>query len=100
MSFVLPLRFIYAAAYIILNAFFLLSGALAQDSRKDDEQRLSYKLQPMDLVKIQVFQEPDLDRELRVSRDRTIALPLIGTIDLRNRSVHETEKLTHKLISP
>jgi polysaccharide export outer membrane protein len=45
----------------------------------------------MDLIKVQVFQEPDLERELRVSRDRTIVLPLIGTIDLHNRTVHDAE---------
>jgi polysaccharide export outer membrane protein len=52
-----------------------------------------YILRPMDLIKVQVFQEPDLDRELRVSQDHTIKLPLIGSIDLRKRTVRDTEKM-------
>jgi polysaccharide export outer membrane protein len=52
-----------------------------------------YMLRPMDLVKVQVFQEPELDRELRVSQNRSIKLPLIGVVDLRKHSVREAEAL-------
>jgi polysaccharide export outer membrane protein len=51
----------------------------------------------MDLVKIQVFQEPDLERELRVSQDSTITLPLIGSVNVRNRTVRDTELLVTEL---
>ena len=66
-------------------------GAAPSASRSD------YILRPMDLVKVQVFQEPDLDRELRVSQDHTIVMPLIGVVDLRKRSVRETETLIANL---
>jgi len=52
----------------------------------------SYVLRPMDLIKIQVFDEPNLDRELRVSHDHNIALPLIGTVSVKNRTVSEAER--------
>jgi polysaccharide export outer membrane protein len=58
-----------------------------------DDQKFSYKLQPLDLLKIQIFQEPDLDREVRVSKNHTIVLPLIGTVDLTNLTVHDAEQL-------
>jgi polysaccharide export outer membrane protein len=56
-----------------------------------------YVLRPMDLIKVQVFQEPDLDRELRVSQDHTIVMPLIGVIDLKKHTVRETELLIASL---
>jgi polysaccharide biosynthesis/export protein len=56
-------------------------------------QQAFYILRPMDMVKVQVFQEPDLDRELRVSQDHTIVMPLIGVIDLKKRTVREAELL-------
>jgi polysaccharide export outer membrane protein len=53
----------------------------------------SHKLQAMDLVKVQVHLEPELDRELRVSRDYKLTLPLIGVVDVTNLSVRDAEAL-------
>jgi polysaccharide export outer membrane protein len=58
-----------------------------------DDKKYSYKLQPLDLLKVQVFQEPDLDRDVRVSKNHTIVLPLIGTVNLTNLTVHDAEQL-------
>jgi polysaccharide export outer membrane protein len=57
----------------------------------------SYKLRPMDLVRLQVFQEPDLERELRVSQDCTIVIPLVGSVDVKNRTVRDVELYIAKL---
>lgn len=51
----------------------------------------NYVLRSGDLVRIQVFQEPDLDRDLRVAQDATIVLPLIGTISVGQRTLQEVE---------
>lgn len=56
-----------------------------------------YKLRPSDFIQIRVFQEEDLTREVSVSQDYTIALPLIGTIDVRGRSLRQTEELIRQL---
>jgi polysaccharide export outer membrane protein len=56
-----------------------------------------YQLQPGDVVRIQVFQEPDLDRELRVSQDGQIALPMIGQVEVRNRTLSAIEKTVRDL---
>ncbi len=89
---------------LLVAGLALLSAAvfqpLAQAARKDtksDGPIATYKLHAMDLLKIQVFQEPDLDRELRVSQDDTVALPLIGVVDVKNRTVRETELLITEL---
>jgi polysaccharide export outer membrane protein len=49
----------------------------------------NYILQAGDVVRLQVFQEPDLDRELRVEQDGTVVLPLIGAVVAGQRTVRE-----------
>jgi polysaccharide export outer membrane protein len=47
----------------------------------------------MDLIRIQFFQESDLDRELRISQDNAIVLALVGSVNIKDRTVRETEIL-------
>jgi polysaccharide export outer membrane protein len=56
-----------------------------------------YVLQPSDLIRVLIFQEPDLLREVRITQEYTITLPLIGTIDLRGRTVRQTEEVIRSL---
>jgi polysaccharide biosynthesis/export protein len=56
-----------------------------------------YILQPSDLIRIVVFQEPDLLREVRITQEYTITLPLIGTIDVRNKTVRQVEEVVRGL---
>jgi polysaccharide export outer membrane protein len=56
-----------------------------------------YILQPSDLIRLVVFQEPDLEREVRITQEYTITLPLIGTIDLRNKTVRQAEEIIRSL---
>jgi polysaccharide export outer membrane protein len=52
-----------------------------------------YLLQPYDQIQVQVFQEPDLDRLVRLSQDGRVTLPLIGTVDLKAKSVREAQAI-------
>ena len=56
-----------------------------------------YMLRPADILQVKVFQEEDLTREVSVSREYAISLPLIGSVDLRNRSVRQAEDLIRQL---
>lgn len=56
-----------------------------------------YLLRPSDILQVKVFQEEDLTREVSVSREYAITLPLIGTVDLRNRTVRQAEELIRQL---
>lgn len=56
-----------------------------------------YVLQPSDLIRVMVFQEPDLMREVRITQEYTITLPLIGTIDLRGKTVRQAEEIIRSL---
>lgn len=56
-----------------------------------------YMLRPADILQIKVFQEEDLTREVSVSREYAVTLPLVGTVDLKNRSVRQAEELIRQL---
>ena len=58
---------------------------------------VDYMLRPSDILQIKVFQEEDLTREVSVSKEYAISLPLIGTVDLRNRTVRQAEELIRQL---
>lgn len=53
--------------------------------------RPEYRLGPGDLVKLQVFQLPDLDREVRVDNAGRITLPLIGAVEAAGSSIGQIE---------
>jgi polysaccharide export outer membrane protein len=73
------------------------SRAPQADKAVPGDSKFSYILQPQDLLKVQVFEEEALDRDVRVSQNHTITLPLIGTVDLTNRTVHDAEQLITEL---
>lgn len=54
---------------------------------------VDYVLQPLDMLRIMVFQEPDLERQVRISQENTVNLPLIGSVDLAGKSVRQAEEL-------
>ena len=57
-----------------------------------------YKLRPLDLVDIRVFQEDDLTMTNKVSQAGTLTFPLIGSVKVSGLRVQEAEQLiTDKL---
>jgi polysaccharide export outer membrane protein len=63
------------------------AGASKAESAKAD-----YVLQPQDLIRIQIFQEDDLNRELRISGEFTVKLPLIDTVYLKDKTARQAEE--------
>lgn len=84
------------AAILGLLAFAPPAPAAAADARPDAKLAF-YVLRPMDLVKVLVFREPDMERELRVSQDHTIVMPLIGVVDVKNRTIRDVEVQVEEL---
>ena len=64
-----------------------LGGAQAQDKVFDD------KLGAGDIVRIQVFQNPDLTLETRIQESGSVTYPLIGLTKLAGMSIHDGEKV-------
>ena len=80
-------------------------AALASALQGLQTQKTDYKLGGADLIDIQVYQQKDLDRLLRVSQNGTISFPLVGTVKVGGLSVAQAEealstKLKDFIISP
>ena len=86
------LRFILGCFALLSTAFQSWASSPAASQASGD-----YQLQPGDVVRVQVFQEPDLDRELRVSQDGQIALPMIGQVEVKNRTLSVVERTVREL---
>ena len=50
-------------------------------------------LSPGDLISIRVFEQPDYAPEVRLNADGNVMLPLIGTVDLKGKTISEAEKI-------
>jgi polysaccharide export outer membrane protein len=72
-------------------------AASAKSESAPEAPPADYVIQPLDLIRIQIYQEPDLSRELRVSQEGNVELPLIRMVDLKNKTVRQAEELIRKL---
>ena len=79
-------RLIYALA-LALTLFAAFSAINARSQDKPD-----YPLGSGDSIRIQVFQNPDLTIETRVSEKGSITYPLIGAVDVGGLSIAVAEK--------
>ena len=62
-----------------------------------DDRHADYRIQPGDLVRVQIFQEPDLDREIRVSQEGQIFMPLIGSVEVKGLALRAAEEAIRAL---
>jgi protein involved in polysaccharide export with SLBB domain len=53
----------------------------------------NYRLAPNDVLDLKVFQEPDLDAQVRIAGDGTAIFPLIGSVNLAGKTVAEATGL-------
>ena len=89
-----PLRLL---SLVFLGLFGSLQAAEPAQPPAGTAEATDYVLQPSDLIRVLIFQEPDLLREVRITQECTITLPLIGTIDLRDRTVRQAEEIIRSL---
>src|ERR1700757_4032901 len=61
--------------------------SLAQETKPGD-----YRLGPGDSIKVQVYQNPELSMELRVSESGVVSYPLVGNLQLGGLTVTEAER--------
>jgi polysaccharide export outer membrane protein len=86
-----------AIAYSLQIAFAQEAASNVTASTEVAVGSADYQLRPTDVLQVKVFQEEDLTREVSVSKEFTISLPLIGNVDVRNRSVRQVEELIRDL---
>ncbi len=89
------IRLLFSTVFLLL-ASVALAQAPAQATPSVPATN-DYLLRPSDILQVKIFQEDDLTREVSISREFTISLPLIGTVDVRNRSVRQVEELIRQL---
>ncbi len=56
----------------------------------------TYRLQPYDLIDVDVYSEPDLHKPARLGSDGTVLLPLIGSVKVGGLTVTEATDLIAK----
>lgn len=91
---------------LLLVASALLASAAEKPVRqpavmpaeRDSEKKKSgdYVLQPQDVLRVFVFQHDDINKQtdsVSISKENTITLPLIRTVNLKGKTVRQTEEL-------
>ena len=84
----LPRR-VFHTALLALTLIFL--GLVMLPNSSHAESRADYALGAGDSIRVQVFQNPDLSMEARLSENGRITYPLIGAVDLNGLSVSDAE---------
>lgn len=59
---------------------------------------VSYRLTALDVIEVEVFQEPELSKKFKVSAQGTINYPLLGAVSVTNLTILETEAKISKLL--
>lgn len=77
----------------LLGTFLMLGAANAAN-----EKSAEYLLGPGDVIRVSVFQSPDLTLETRVSENGSITYPLIGNVPVGGQSLASAEAKIAKLL--
>ena len=68
------------------------TSSVAKNSVSENQaSKADYVLQPSDLIRVQIYQEDDLNREVRISQEFTVTLPLIDTVSLKGKTARQAE---------
>ena len=78
---------------LLLSGSFLAQADADLPSGSDPAGNGAYLIAPSDVVKITVYQVPDLTVEARIEDNGTVSYPLLGTIKLSGLSVAAAEEL-------
>src|SRR4051812_7281275 len=79
--------------FVSVGLALLLSGLLVGTARAQvDPKSSSYHLTPRDLIRVTVFNEPDMTADRRIDANGRVSLPLIGTVDLNHCTVAEAQE--------
>ncbi|MEY4589453.1 MAG: hypothetical protein RL497_1529 [Pseudomonadota bacterium] len=81
----------------------MLAGGVMADAptagQVIDSPKNTYFLQAGDVVELLVWKEPDLSREILIGPDGFISIPLIGTVEAKNRSLEDLRTEIKKRLS-
>ena len=75
----------------------VLVSALAQCAGAQEKQS-EYRLRPGDVIRIQVYQNPDLTLEARLTENGTISYPLLGIVRIGDMTISTAEQTIAKAL--
>jgi polysaccharide export outer membrane protein len=81
-----------ASTSVATSSFAAPAGAASVPGGSASLQAGDYKIAPLDILDISVFQVPDLTKTVQVSSSGQISLPLIGTVQASGKSPAELER--------
>lgn len=84
---------------IFMRLFLLIFLFPAFVAAEELDQGQSYQIGVGDLLQVEVYDEPDLTREVRVLTDGKISLPLIGGMQAKGLTVSGLENKVTKLLA-
>lgn len=87
----MPFRYCLSLVFAVVVGVVRVSGQETADTEPNTNVG-DYILQPLDLLQVEIYQEPELKREVRVSQETAVVLPLIGKVDLTGLTVREAEQ--------
>ena len=93
----MPFRLICALAVLSLVSTRVPASEDAPPAAQAAQVHPDYVLQPFDMIQVVVFQEPDLERQVRLSQESSVTLPLIGTVNLKDKTIREAQNLIRDL---
>ena len=94
-------RFVHGYLVLMLISIFELSVAAAdeQETSSTATATLPYVVQPGDILEISVWKEEGLEKEVIVRPDGGISFPLVGQLDVKNKSLQQIEELIKEKLS-
>lgn len=100
----------YFHFFSLFSLFFLGCGLVAQNVGSSGSQTTgssdssigafvgsNYTLQPSDVIQIEVYQEEDLEKTVRIEGDGNVSLALIGKVSIGGLTVSESKALITEL---
>jgi len=91
MNFAVRLRFRRAWASVLLCAALLLAGQALAQTMPTGSSDATYKLDSGDVVRISVFNQPDLSGDYTLDGDGRFSMPLIGSVEAGGLTPAELE---------
>ncbi len=84
-------------AGLVIAASMVAQEAPRGESGATADAKPDYVFNASDLIRVQIFQEEDLTREVRVSQEYRIMLPLIGPIEVKGKTVRQLQETIREL---
>jgi len=89
--------YFFAVAVLLVRVAFGQNAEKAEVKQPEAKQNKIYALAPNDVVMMKVYQEDDLQTQIRIGKDGVVTLPLLGPVKIGGRTIEEATTLITSL---